>query len=74
MLIVHWTLFSTLLYLGVTMPQTGSLLLSLIFSQFSTEMIKQQMVARRADYRLIKNEFETRVIASASDPILPNER
>ena len=30
--IVHWALFSTLIYLGVMMPQSGSLLLDMIFS------------------------------------------
>jgi len=53
--IVHWALFSTLVYLGVIMPQSGSLLLDLVFNQFSTEMIKQQMVTRRADIRLLRN-------------------
>ena len=38
--IVHWALFSTLIYLGAMMPQSGSLLLDMIFSQFSTEMVK----------------------------------
>ena len=38
--IVHWALFSTLIYLVVMMPQSGSLLLDMIFCQFSTEMIK----------------------------------
>ena len=38
--IVHWALFSSLIYLGVIMPQFGSLVLDLVTSQFSTEMIK----------------------------------
>ena len=37
--IVHWALFSTLIYLGVMMPHSGTLLLDLIFNQFSTEMV-----------------------------------
>ena len=71
---MHWALFSSLVYLGVTMPQTGNLLLNLIFNQFSTEMIKQQMVTRRADYRLIRNQFETRANASASESLLTDQR
>lgn len=30
--IVHWALFSTLVYLGVIMPQSGSLILDLMFN------------------------------------------
>ena len=30
--IVHWALFSTLVYLGVIMPQSGSLILDLVFN------------------------------------------
>lgn len=30
--IVHWALFSTLIYLGVMMPQSGSLILDMIFN------------------------------------------
>ena len=52
---MHWALFSTLVYLGVIMPQSGSLVLDLMFNQFSIEMIKQQMVTRRADIRLLRN-------------------
>ena len=37
--IVHWALFSTLIYLGVMMPHSGTLLLDLVFNQFSTEMV-----------------------------------
>ena len=40
-LIVHWALFSTLLYAVLMMEQAGSLVLSLIFNQFSVEMINQ---------------------------------
>ena len=61
---MHWALFSTLVYLGVIMPQSGSLVLDLMFNQFSIEMIKQQMVTRRADIRLLRNQYEARAIAS----------
>ena len=40
-LIVHWALFSTLLYAVLMMEQAGSLVLTLIFNQFSVEMINQ---------------------------------
>ena len=53
-LIVHWALFSTLLYAVLMMEQAGSLVLSLIFNQFSVEMINQQMVSKRANLRLLK--------------------
>ena len=61
---MHWALFSTLVYLGVIMPQSGSLMLDLVFNQFGTEMIKQQMVTRRADIRLLRNMYEARATAS----------
>ena len=38
--IVHWALFSTIIYLALMMPASGSLILDLICNQFSTEMIK----------------------------------
>ena len=61
---MHWALFSTLVYLGVIMPQSGSLVLDLMFNQFSIEMIKQQMVTRRADIRLLRNQYEARAYAN----------
>ena len=62
---MHWALFSTLIYLGLMMPQSGSLILDMLLSQFSTEMIKQQMVTRRANYRLLRSQFESRANESA---------
>ena len=50
------------------MPQSGSLLLDLMFNQFSTEMIKQQMVTRRADIRLLRNQYEARANANENTP------
>ena len=38
-IIVHWALFSTLLYAVLMMEESGSLMLNLVFNQFSTEMI-----------------------------------
>ena len=58
--IVHWALFSTLIYLGVMMPQSGSLVLDMIFCQFNTEMVKQEMVTRRANYRLLRVQYGNR--------------
>ena len=53
-IIVHWALFSTLLYAVLMMEQAGSLMLNIIFNQFSTEMINQQMVSKRANLRVLK--------------------
>ena len=60
-LIVHWALFSTLLYAVLMMEQAGSLMLNLIFNQFSTEMINQQMVSKRASLRILKQEYKRKV-------------
>lgn len=38
--IVHWALFSSLIYISLMMPMGGSLILDLVSSQFTTEMIK----------------------------------
>ena len=57
---MHWALFSTLIYLGIMMPQSGSLVLDLIFNQFHTEMIKQQMVTRKAHYRILRDQYDNR--------------
>ncbi len=72
---MHWALFSTLIYLGVMMPQSGSLLLDLIFNQFSTEMVKQQMVTRRVKYRLLKNQFQQvrANLAAAQDSLVHHQ-
>lgn len=67
--IVHWALFSTLIYAGLMMQQSGSLVLDLIFEQFSTEMINQKMVTRRANYRLLKQQYESRMSLSANDSL-----
>ena len=38
--IIHWGLFSSIIYLVFMMPHFGSLILDIICSQFATEMIK----------------------------------
>ena len=60
-LIVHWALFSTLLYAVLMMEQAGSLTLGIIFNQFSTEMINQQMVSKRASLRVLKQEYMRKI-------------
>ena len=44
-------------------------MLDLMFNQFSIEMIKQQMVTRRADIRLLRNQYEARAIASEQNSL-----
>ena len=56
-IIVHWALFSTLLYAVLMMEEAGSMMLSIIFNQFSTEMINQQMVSKRASLRVLKQQY-----------------
>ena len=40
-MIVHWALFSSIIYLVLIMPLVGCLILDLVCCQFSTEMVKQ---------------------------------
>ena len=63
---MHWALFSTLIYLGVMMPQSGTLFCDMIFNQFGTEMIKQEAVAKRANYRLLMQKLEARALQQSS--------
>ena len=56
-IIVHWALFSTLVYAVLMMEQAGSLTLNIIFNQFSIEMINQQMVSKRANLRVLKKQY-----------------
>jgi len=67
-LIVHWALFSTLLYAVLMMEQAGSLVLTLIFNQFSVEMINQQMVSKRANLRLLKQQYVMKIQMNSGSP------
>ena len=60
-IIVHWALFSTLLYAVLMMEEAGSMMLSIIFNQFSTEMINQQMVSKRASLRVLKQQYMRKI-------------
>ena len=58
-MIVHWALFSSIIYLVLIMPLVGCLILDLVCCQFSTEMVKQQMVTKLANLRAMMIQMET---------------
>ena len=59
--IVYWALLSTIFYLVLMMESFGSILLDLVFEQFTTEMINQPKVARVQELRLQKEQIKRRL-------------